>query len=194
MRIILAAIVTGLALHAWGWVSAQWLPWPTPRSGPLVATPFSATAGLPLYARTDPRAADVMSDSDFEPTALDVASSSMPTAFARPGTPPLNQRITTASVFVNLAIGLVAAVAVAVIRSESKNCIFKISLLALFGVLCILITDVSASVWMSWPVEYTAVACADHLLSMAIAGSIATVFLGVKIRKPAPPDPEPADR
>ena len=194
MRIVLAAIVTGLALHAWGWVSAKWLPWPTPPSGPLVATPFTAPVPLPLFARTDPRIADVMSDPDFEPTASDIAAASMPPAFSRPATPPLNQRITTASVLVNLAIGLVAAVTVAVIRRESKDCFFKITLLALFGVLCILITDVSASVWMSWPIEYTVVACVDHMLSMAIAGSIATVFLGVKIRKSPPAAPSAADR
>jgi hypothetical protein len=166
---------------------------------PLAAIPLSASKELPAAKALDNEALDdeglherVADDvpayvpkngSMFAPPANDdplIAANgdAWPLyAFGRDDDQPRTDAAQTAYFAVNLALGLIAVLVVALVGWHEKVALRRLSLIGLVGLFVILLTDVTQGIWMHWPAKYIAVLSTDHLVATLIAGGVATLVL-----------------
>jgi hypothetical protein len=191
LRYIVAIVTVALCLQTWGAVSSRILPWPNVYGMmPLAAVPFSASKELPAADALDGEtvadevpAYEPKNGSTFAPPANDeplIAANgdAWPLyAFGRDDDQPQTGGAQTAYFAVNLALGAIAVLVVALVGRHEKVALRRWSLIGLVGLFVILLTDVTQGIWMHWPATYIAVLCTDHLVATLLAGGVAALIL-----------------
>lgn len=191
LRYIVATITVAICLQTWGAVSSRLLPWPNVYGMmPLAAVPFSASKEMPAAEALDdqPVHGDVptyepKNGSTFAPPAEDGQLIATNTdawplyAFGRDDDQPRTDGAQAAYFAVNLALGVIAVLVVALLGRHEKRALRRLSLIGLVGLFVILLTDVTQGIWMHWPAKYIAVLCTDHLVATLLAGGVAIVVL-----------------
>jgi hypothetical protein len=189
-RLIVAALAAALLLQGWGLLSSRLLPWPDVYG----QMPLPATNVITLSRELPPRtSSDEASDelaplpagSTFAPPAPDTDSlvaangNDWPIyAFGRRDQ-ALSGNSALAYLTLNVTLGVIAALAAALVLRERGAIWQCIGLLLLAIVFIVLLTDVTHAIWMHWPVSYSAVLLTDHLVAAVLAGGAALAILAL---------------
>jgi hypothetical protein len=162
------------------------LPWPTAGSRRVVLMPLEAT---PPGRNLEDSIAQVQSTapagSSFAPTRPDpdellaASSTDWPLYAFQRGPHGLPPRSASAYLTLNILIGLVAALLVAVVFREQHLNLRRVSILALIALFLVLLTDVSHGLWMEWPIRYIVVLSTDHAVGALLAAGTAGGVLGL---------------
>jgi hypothetical protein len=191
LRYVVAIVTVAVSLQTWGAISSRVLPWPNVYGlMPLAAVPLSVSKEMPAAETLDgePVADDVpayepKNGSTFAPPAdegqlIAANGDAWPLyAFGRDDDQPRTDGAQTAYFAVNLALGVVAVLVVALIGRHEKVAFRRWSLIGLVGLFVILLTDVTQGIWMHWPAMYIVVLSTDHLVATLLAGGVAILIL-----------------
>jgi hypothetical protein len=132
---------------------------------------------LPLDG-TPPTGSTFAPPAPSDPSLLATNGKSWPiVAFQRGGDQPTGSTSQAAYLSVNLAIGLICSLIVALLGAEGRLGMRRWLLLCLLGGFLILLTDVAQGIWMHWPTRYIAVLCTDHMVATVLAGGCAILVL-----------------
>lgn len=191
LRYVVAIVTVAVCLQTWGAISSRVLPWPNVYGlMPLAALPFSASKDMPAAEALDQEAMaddiptyEPKNGSTFAPPAVEgplIAANgdTWPLyAFGRDDDQPRTDVAQTAYFAVNLALGVIAVLVVALVGRHEKVALRHWSLIGLVGLFVILLTDVTQGIWMHWPAKYIVVLCTDHLVATLLAGGVAILIL-----------------
>ena len=98
-------------------------------------------------------------------------------AFQRDTLGPPSHTAASAYFVLNICIGVVAVLVVALMQREQGSSRRRLALLGLIALLLILVTDVTQGIWMEWPTQYIFALCADHFVAVLLALGVATGVL-----------------
>lgn len=189
-RLIVAALAAALLLQGWGLLSSRLLPWPDVYG----RMPLPATSVLSLSREMPPRTPRDDEPDEFAPFPAG-------STFAPPAPAPnalvaangndwpiyafgrreqaLSGNAASAYLALNVALGVIAALAAALVLRERRAVWQRIGLLLLAVVFIVLLTDATHAIWMHWPVAYSAVLLTDHLVAAVLAGGTALAILAL---------------
>ncbi len=189
-RLIVAALAAALLLQGWGLLSSRVLPWPDVYG----RMPLPATSVITLSRELPPRTKGGELPDDLEPlpagsTFAPPAPDSVALVAASGNDWPiyafgrrdqaLSGDAASAYLALNVALGVIAALAAALVLRERRAIWQRIGLLLLAVVFIVLLTDVTHAIWMHWPIAYSAVLLTDHLVAAVLAGGTALAILAL---------------
>jgi hypothetical protein len=167
-KFLVAALAAALMLQGWGMLSSRLLPWPDVYGQTPLAMSFPPPAGSTFAPPAPSNNALVAANSDHWPIY----------AFGRRDS-ALTSDAAAAYLGLNVALGLIAAIASVIVLRERRAIGQRIGLLLLAVVFIILLTDVTHAIWMRWPLGYSVILLTDHLVATVLAGGMALAVLAL---------------
>jgi hypothetical protein len=177
-RILYAAIAGGLALQLWSAFSTAVLPWPAQASGRLPPPTLTASYAFSVErseGEPDESLKSPIGRTSPAPEPLVQSDSTPPSAFSRATVVHVDWETYMLGLGMDLAIGLLAALAV-LAMPEQTHWSRKLAFLLIGGAFAVLLGDLSQAWAMHWPLRYSALVCVDHfgaVLCVAAASFLA---------------------
>ena len=172
LRIVIASLSVALCLQMWGTISSRFLPWPNVFGKPTLSAPSMVTVSANLSGST------FAPPAQQERTLIATNGDDWPIyAFYRNENLYLSESSQATYLAVNIALGLIVALVVAIIGFEGRAGRRRLAALCLLGLTAILLTDITQGIWMHWPRKYIAVLCTDHFVATVLAAGAATLVL-----------------
>ncbi|MEM7625257.1 MAG: hypothetical protein AAF333_06485 [Planctomycetota bacterium] len=180
VRVLIATVLAGVLLHAWGFVSWMVLGWHDPTFNDL-GDPATEDALVALIEKADlkesgwyywPAMPEDWNDEEAMKT-YEARHESIPVGHlivAPAGQKPMPVSMIAIAGGTNLGIALVASllVALAGMKGFLKRWAFVLGL----GVLVVLASDAMSWNWMRFPTDYTIAMAVDRVIGMALAGVV----------------------
>jgi uncharacterized membrane protein len=186
VRVLIATLLGGVILFGWGWVSHAALPWWHDVTGELpdeaavtrVLQETSVASGvivfpswLPMDEMQDEAAMEAWAARHREgPVGLLI--------YHAEGLDPMNPRIFLVGFLISLGCALVAALLLHAARGSLRSYLARVLFVGGLGLILALATDLVQWCWMYYPLDYTLVAIADHVIGWLLVGLV----LGVVVR------------